>query len=60
MIRAKGGERRPAFLVDQANAVRGTAVLASASADEAAQESDRVGRRSSRTRCSPGCGARPT
>ncbi|MCK6575145.1 caspase family protein [Myxococcota bacterium] len=43
MIRAKGGERRPAFLVDQANAVRGTAVLASASADEAAQESDRVG-----------------
>lgn len=43
MIRAKGGERRPAFLVDEANAVRGTAVLASASANEAAQESDRVG-----------------
>lgn len=43
MIRAKGGERRPAFLVDQSNEVRGTALLASASADEAAQESDRVG-----------------
>jgi hypothetical protein len=43
MIRAKGGQHRPAFLVDSANAVRGTAVLASASADEAAQESDRVG-----------------
>ncbi len=40
--RTKGGQRRPAFLVDQANQVRGHAFLSSSSADEAAQESDRI------------------
>lgn len=41
--RAKGGVRRPAFLVDGATRVRGHAFLTSASADEAAQESDAIG-----------------
>lgn len=41
--RTKGGTRRPAFLVDTANQVRGHAFLSSSSADEAAQESDRIG-----------------
>jgi hypothetical protein len=41
--RTKGGTRQPAFLVDSANQVRGHAFLASSSADEAAQESDRIG-----------------
>jgi hypothetical protein len=41
--RTKGGTRRPAFLIDSANQVRGHAFLASSSADEAAQESDRIG-----------------
>lgn len=41
--RTKGGTRRPAFLVDSANQVRGHAFLSSSSADEAAQESDRIG-----------------
>jgi hypothetical protein len=41
--RSKGGTRRPAFLVDSANQVRGHAFLSSSSADEAAQESDRIG-----------------
>ncbi|MEM9487519.1 MAG: caspase family protein [Myxococcota bacterium] len=41
--RTKGGTRRPAFAVDEANAVRGHAFLTSSSADEAAQESDRIG-----------------
>ncbi|WP_428261244.1 caspase family protein [Haliangium sp.] len=40
--RTKGGVRRPAFLVDQANQVRGHAFLSSSSASEAAQESDRI------------------
>ncbi|MCB9554344.1 MAG: caspase family protein [Myxococcales bacterium] len=43
LIRAKGGDRRPPFLVDRASRVTGSAYLASASADEAAQESDRLG-----------------
>ena len=43
LIRAKGGVRRPPFLVDRASRVSGSAYLASASADEAAQESDRLG-----------------
>lgn len=43
LIRAKGGDRRPPFLVDRASRVSGSAYLASASADEAAQESDRLG-----------------
>lgn len=43
MTRAKGGQRRPPFLVDQTSQVRGYAVLASSTESEAAQESDRVG-----------------
>lgn len=42
-VRAKGGQRRPPFLVDQATQVSGHAYLASSSVDEAAQESDRLG-----------------
>jgi hypothetical protein len=41
--RTKGGTRRPSFLIDSANQVRGHAFLSSSSADEAAQESDRIG-----------------
>jgi hypothetical protein len=41
--RSKGGTRRPSFLIDSANQVRGHAFLSSSSADEAAQESDRIG-----------------
>ncbi len=41
--RTKGGVRRPAFLVDTANQVRGHAFLSSSSADESAQESDHIG-----------------
>ncbi len=41
--RTKGGVRRRPFLVDASTKVRGFAVLTSASDDEAAQESDRVG-----------------
>jgi hypothetical protein len=41
--RAKGGTRRPAFLVDTGNKVRGHAILTSSSEDEASQESDRLG-----------------
>lgn len=40
--RTKGGQRRPAFLVDASNQVRGHAFLSSSSASEAAQESDRI------------------
>ena len=41
--RAKGGTRRPAFLVDSGNKVKGHAILTSSSEDEASQESDRLG-----------------
>lgn len=41
--RTKGGVRRPAFLVDASSQIRGHAFLSSSSADEAAQESDRIG-----------------
>jgi len=41
--RAKGGKKRPPFLVGSAASVAGHAFLTSSSADEAAQESDRVG-----------------
>jgi hypothetical protein len=41
--RIKGGVRRPAFLQDESNRVRGHAFLSSSSADENAQESDRLG-----------------
>jgi uncharacterized caspase-like protein len=40
--RAKGGRRMPAFLSDKANQINGYAVLTSSSADEVAQESDRI------------------
>ncbi|MBN1204180.1 MAG: caspase family protein [Myxococcaceae bacterium] len=41
--RRKGGSPRPAFLVDVGSQVKGHAILTSSSADEASQESDRVG-----------------
>lgn len=41
--RAKGGTKRAPFLVSPAAEVKGHAFLTSSSADEAAQESDRVG-----------------
>ena len=41
--RAKGGTRRPAFLVDSGNKVKGHAILTSSSEDEISQESDRLG-----------------
>lgn len=40
--RTKGGSRRPAFLVDESSQVAGYAFLASSSATELAQESDRI------------------
>jgi hypothetical protein len=43
LIRTKGGTRRAPFMVDAANLVRGVAFLTSSSADEVAQESDRLG-----------------
>ncbi|XXF78398.1 caspase family protein [Myxococcaceae bacterium GXIMD 01537] len=41
--RRKGGTPRPAFLVDSGSQVKGHAILTSSSADEASQESDRLG-----------------
>jgi len=41
--RRKGGVVRPAFLVDASSSVKGHAFLTASSADEAAQESDRIG-----------------
>ncbi|CAM4324582.1 caspase family protein [Corallococcus soli] len=41
--RRKGGVARPAFLVDSGTQVKGHAILTSSSADEASQESDRLG-----------------
>ncbi len=43
LTRRKGGVRRAPFLVDAASKVKGHAYLTSSSADEAAQESDRIG-----------------
>ncbi len=40
--RTKGGVRRASFLLDESSQVTGYAFLASSSADEAAQESDRI------------------
>ncbi len=40
--RAKGGVRRPPFLVDESNRVQGHAFLTSSAANETAQESDRL------------------
>ncbi len=41
--RIKGGTKRPPFLQDSSNQVAGFAFLSSSSADEDAQESDRIG-----------------
>lgn len=43
LTRGKGGSRRPSFLMDASVSVKGHAFMTSASADEAAQESDAVG-----------------
>jgi len=43
LIRMKGGVHRPPFLRDVSSDARGHAFLTASSADEAAQESDRVG-----------------
>lgn len=43
LTRNKGGQRRAPFLVDASSKVKGHAFLTSSSADEAAQESDRIG-----------------
>lgn len=43
LTRLKGGRSRPPFLLDASSSVKGQAILTSASADEAAQESDRIG-----------------
>jgi hypothetical protein len=43
LLRSKGGTTAPPFLVDQASSVTGEAFLTSSTADEASQESDRIG-----------------
>ncbi len=43
LTRAKGGSPRPAFLQDSSTEMKGYAFLTSSSADEVAQESDRIG-----------------
>lgn len=43
LTRGKGGFRRPAFMVDESTDVVGHAFLTSASENEVAQESDRIG-----------------
>jgi hypothetical protein len=43
LLRLKGGTHRPPFLSDASTQARGHAYLTASSADEAAQESDRVG-----------------
>lgn len=43
LTRAKGGSSRPAFLYDESSIQEGHAYITSSSADEAAQESDRIG-----------------
>lgn len=42
LIRTKGGKRRAPFLIDTSTRVTGHAILTSSSANEAAQESDRI------------------
>jgi hypothetical protein len=42
IVRAKGGERRPAFLMDESSNMKGTAFLTSSTASEVSQESDRL------------------
>ena len=43
LTRAKGGVAKPAFLYDSSSVQEGHAYITSSSADEAAQESDRIG-----------------
>lgn len=43
ITRLKGGQRRAAFLLDSSSDTRGYAFLTSSSAEESAQESDRIG-----------------
>ena len=43
LTRAKGGTARPAFLFDSSSDMAGHAYITSSSAEEAAQESDRIG-----------------
>jgi hypothetical protein len=43
LIRLRGGTRRPGFLTNVSTEARGYAFLTGSSADEAAQESDRIG-----------------
>jgi hypothetical protein len=43
LTRAKGGVQRPAFLFDASTDTKGHAFLTSSSAEEASQESDRIG-----------------
>lgn len=43
LTRTKGGLRRAPFLIDSSSKARGHAFLTASSADEAAQESDRIG-----------------
>jgi len=43
LIRGKGGIRRAPFLMDESSEVKGHAYLTSSSANEVAQESDRIG-----------------
>lgn len=43
LIRLRGGTRRPPFLSDTSTEARGHAFLTASAADEAAQESDRIG-----------------
>jgi len=43
LIRLKGGKHRPSFLADVSSDARGHAFLTASSADESAQESDRIG-----------------
>lgn len=43
LIRLRGGSHRPPFLADVSTEARGHAFLTASSADEAAQESDRIG-----------------
>lgn len=43
LVRTKGGKHRPPFLVDSSTNVTGHAILTSSSANEASQESDKIG-----------------
>lgn len=43
LTRQKGGQRAPPFLIDTSSAVKGHAIITSSAADEASQESDRIG-----------------